>query len=94
MLFLHLFIIDLFYLFLLFFRFSAFDINAVALLLSPFRTSLQIRYCILASKPAAQAPDEKSAAKVILEIIELEAEKYRLGHTKAGFFWLPFSVWE
>ncbi|XP_042243059.1 myosin heavy chain, muscle-like isoform X34 [Homarus americanus] len=43
------------------------------------------RYCILASKPAAEAEDEKAAAKVILEIIELEAEKYRIGHTKVFF---------
>lgn len=42
-----------------------------------------VRYCILASKQAAAAPDEKTAAKVILDIIELDAEKYRLGHTKA-----------
>ncbi|XP_071547355.1 myosin heavy chain, muscle-like isoform X41 [Panulirus ornatus] len=43
------------------------------------------RYCILASKPAAAAPDEKSASKIILEIVELEEEKYRIGHTKVFF---------
>ncbi|MPC81441.1 hypothetical protein E2C01_076057 [Portunus trituberculatus] len=52
-------------------------------LLTPHRFLSAVRYCILASKPAAQAPDEKAASAVILEIIELESEKYRLGHTKA-----------
>ncbi|XP_069942328.1 myosin heavy chain, muscle-like isoform X12 [Cherax quadricarinatus] len=43
------------------------------------------RYSILASKPAAAAAEEKEASRVILEIIELEAEKFRLGHTKVFF---------
>ena len=41
------------------------------------------RYCILASKAAAAAASEKKASEVILEAIQLENEKYRLGHTKA-----------
>lgn len=37
---------------------------------------------ILASKPMTEAGDPKAAAKVCLEVIELDKEKYRLGHTK------------
>ncbi|XP_047492678.1 myosin heavy chain, muscle-like isoform X15 [Penaeus chinensis] len=43
------------------------------------------RYQILASKPAAAAEDDKKACGIILEIVELESEKYRLGHTKVFF---------
>ncbi|XP_068202771.1 myosin heavy chain, muscle-like isoform X29 [Palaemon carinicauda] len=43
------------------------------------------RYGILASKAANAAEDEKKASNVILEAINLEAEKYRMGHTKVFF---------
>ncbi|XP_042243070.1 myosin heavy chain, muscle-like isoform X44 [Homarus americanus] len=43
------------------------------------------RYSILASKAAAAAEDEKKASQVILDVISLEAEKYRMGHTKVFF---------
>ncbi|XP_050734448.1 myosin heavy chain, muscle-like isoform X2 [Eriocheir sinensis] len=43
------------------------------------------RYLILASKPMTEAGDPKAAAKVCLEVIELDKEKYRLGHTKVFF---------
>lgn len=43
------------------------------------------RYSILCSKAAAAAEDDKKAAVVILESINLEAEKYRMGHTKVFF---------
>ncbi|XP_071547347.1 myosin heavy chain, muscle-like isoform X34 [Panulirus ornatus] len=43
------------------------------------------RYSILASKAAAAAEDEKKASQVILELINLEAEKFRMGHTKVFF---------
>ena len=49
---------------------------------------------ILASKPMTQAGDAKAAAKVCLEIIELDAEKYRIGHTKvisSSYSWLNLS---
>lgn len=43
------------------------------------------RYNILAPKAAAAAEDDKKASQVLLDSISLEAEKYRMGHTKACF---------
>ncbi len=42
------------------------------------------RYNILAAKAVASAKNEKIAAKILFDIVGLEAEKYRLGHTKAS----------
>ena len=42
------------------------------------------RYNILASAAVANAKNDKAAAKSLFEIVGLEAEKYRLGHTKAS----------
>merc|ERR1711876_47961 len=43
------------------------------------------RYNILAAGAVAKAKNDKAAAKAVLETIKLEAEKYRLGHTKVFF---------
>merc|ERR1711923_178402 len=43
------------------------------------------RYNILAAGLVAKAKNDKSAAKAVLDTIKLEAEKYRLGHTKVFF---------
>ncbi|CAL4070934.1 unnamed protein product [Meganyctiphanes norvegica] len=43
------------------------------------------RYCILASKQAAAQDDEKQASATILEVIQLEADKFRMGNTKVFF---------
>merc|ERR1739842_194675 len=43
------------------------------------------RYNILAAKLVAKAKNDKSAAKAVLDTIKLDAEKYRLGHTKVFF---------
>merc|ERR1711973_159426 len=43
------------------------------------------RYNILAAGLVAKAKNDKSAAKAVLNFIQLEAEKYRLGHTKVFF---------
>ena len=40
------------------------------------------RYNILAAKAMADAKSDKSAAKALFEMVGLESEKYRLGHTK------------
>ena len=42
------------------------------------------RYNILAAAAVANAKNDKAAAKSLFEIVGLEAEKYRLGHTKAS----------
>ena len=42
------------------------------------------RYNILAAAAVASAKNDKAAAKSLFEIVELEPEKYRLGHTKAS----------
>ena len=51
------------------------------------------RYNILAAAAVANAKNDKAAAKSLFEIVGLEAEKYRLGHTKASneisFFFIP-----
>ena len=43
------------------------------------------RYNILAAKLVAKAKNDKAAAGAVLECIQLEKEKYRLGHTKVFF---------
>merc|ERR1719510_1679671 len=43
------------------------------------------RYNILAAKAVAKAKNDKGAAKACLDVAKLEAEKYRLGHTKVFF---------
>ena len=43
------------------------------------------RYNILAAAECARAKKDKDAAKSVLDKISLEAEKYRLGHTKVFF---------
>ena len=43
------------------------------------------RYNILAAKAVAKAKNDKAAAKGVLDAVKLEAEKYRLGHTKVFF---------
>ena len=43
------------------------------------------RYNILAAKAVAKAKSDKSAAGAVLEVIKLDKEKYRLGHTKVFF---------
>ena len=43
------------------------------------------RYNILAAQAVAKAKNDKSAAGAVLSTIHLEAEKFRLGHTKVFF---------
>ena len=43
------------------------------------------RYNILAAKSVAKAKNDKAAANVVLDVIKLDKEKYRLGHTKVFF---------
>jgi len=43
------------------------------------------RYNILAAKAVAKAKNDKGAAGAVLEAIQLDKEKYRLGHTKVFF---------
>jgi len=43
------------------------------------------RYNILAAKAVAKAKNDKGAAGAVLETIQLDKEKYRLGHTKVFF---------
>jgi myosin heavy chain 6/7 len=45
----------------------------------------KVRYNILAAQAVAKAKNDKSAARAVLDAIGLEAEKYRLGHTKVFF---------
>ena len=47
------------------------------------------RYNILAAAAVASAKNDKAAAKSLFEIVGLEAEKYRLGHTKASNNYIP-----
>ena len=47
------------------------------------------RYNILAAAAVASAKNDKAAAKSLFEIVGLEAEKYRLGHTKASNDYIP-----
>jgi myosin heavy chain 6/7 len=43
------------------------------------------RYNILAAQAVAKAKKDKDAAAAVFKAINLEAEKYRLGHTKVFF---------
>ena len=43
------------------------------------------RYNILAAAAVAKAKNDKAAAKAVLNVVKLESEKYRLGHTKVFF---------
>merc|ERR1712042_84178 len=43
------------------------------------------RYNILAAGAVAKAKNDKAAAGAVMDVIKLEAEKYRLGHTKVFF---------
>ena len=45
----------------------------------------KVRYNILAAQAVAKAKNDKNAARAVLDAIALEAEKYRLGHTKVFF---------
>ena len=40
------------------------------------------RYNILGAVALGKAKNEKAAAKILFDIVGLETEKYRLGHTK------------
>ena len=42
------------------------------------------RYNILGANALANAKNEKVAAKILFDIVGLETEKYRLGHTKVS----------
>eukprot|EP00095_Tigriopus_kingsejongensis_P006753 maker-scaffold544_size141056-snap-gene-0.37 protein:Tk06753 transcript:maker-scaffold544_size141056-snap-gene-0.37-mRNA-1 annotation:"myosin heavy muscle isoform x29" len=43
------------------------------------------RYNILAATAVSKAKNDKAAAKAVLDVVKLETEKYRLGHTKVFF---------
>merc|ERR1711922_131996 len=43
------------------------------------------RYNILAAKAVAKAKNDKSAAGAVMDVIKLDPEKFRLGHTKVFF---------
>ena len=43
------------------------------------------RYNILAAQLVAKAKNDKAAAAAVLNVVGLEAEKFRLGHTKVFF---------
>merc|ERR1711994_604004 len=45
----------------------------------------KLRYNILAAKAVAKAKNDKAAAGAVMDVIKLDKEKIRLGHTK-GFF--------
>merc|ERR1712142_573039 len=45
----------------------------------------KVRYNILAAKLVAKAKTEKSAAGAVMDVIKLDKEKFRLGHTKVFF---------
>ncbi|TRY69090.1 hypothetical protein TCAL_09345 [Tigriopus californicus] len=45
----------------------------------------KVRYNILAAGAVAKAKNDKAAAKAVLDVVKLEQEKYRLGHTKVFF---------
>jgi len=50
-----------------------------------FYPEFKARYNILAAKAVAKAKNDKGAAGAVLETIQLDKEKYRLGHTKVFF---------
>merc|ERR1739848_954887 len=43
------------------------------------------RYNILAAKAVAKAKNDKSAAGAVMDVVKLDKEKFRLGHTKVFF---------
>merc|ERR1719150_3041823 len=43
------------------------------------------RYNILAAKAVAKAKNDKAAAGAVMDVIQLDKEKFRLGHTKVFF---------
>ena len=43
------------------------------------------RYNILGAKEVAKAKNDKAAAGAVLELVKLDKDKYRLGHTKIFF---------
>ena len=43
------------------------------------------RYNILGAKEVAKAKNDKGAAGAVLELVKLDKDKYRLGHTKIFF---------
>ena len=43
------------------------------------------RYNILGAKEVAKAKNDKAAAGAVLELVNLDKDKYRLGHTKVFF---------
>jgi myosin heavy chain 6/7 len=43
------------------------------------------RYNILAAKAVAKAKNDKGAAGAVMDVIQLDKEKFRLGHTKVFF---------
>merc|ERR1719365_309299 len=43
------------------------------------------RYNILAAKAVAKAKNDKAAAGAVMDVVKLEKEKFRLGHTKVFF---------
>merc|ERR1719385_601726 len=43
------------------------------------------RYNILAAAAVAKAKNDKAAAKVVMDVVKMDKEKYRLGHTKVFF---------
>ena len=48
-------------------------------------TEFKVRYNILAAQAVAKAKKDKDAAAAVLNAVHLDAEKYRLGHTKVFF---------
>ena len=43
------------------------------------------RYNIIAAKAVAKAKNDKAAAGAVMDVIKLDKEKFRLGHTKVFF---------
>ena len=43
------------------------------------------RYNILAARSVARAKTDKVAASAVLDVVRLDQEKFRLGHTKVFF---------
>merc|ERR1712121_365300 len=43
------------------------------------------RYNIIAAQAVAKAKNDKAAAQVVMDVVKMDKEKYRLGHTKVFF---------
>ena len=43
------------------------------------------RYNIIAAKAVAKAKNDKAAAGAVMDVVKLDKEKFRLGHTKVFF---------